>query len=84
MSVFAVQAIDAAVNDRVYLGADGLYPYDQLQYLAWATDAAHHGLIADLYTLGLGRHVFLHPVWLLTGWLHVHAGLSFPLLLVAW
>jgi hypothetical protein len=84
MSVFAVQAIDAAVNNRVYLGADGLYPYDQLQYLAWATDAAHHGLIADLYTLGLGRHVFLHPVWLVTGWLHVHGGLSFPLLLVAW
>jgi hypothetical protein len=84
MSVFTLQAVDADINDRVFLGADGVYPWDQLQYLAWATDAAHHGLIANLYALNLGGHVFLHPVWLVTGWLHVHLGLSYPLMLAVW
>jgi hypothetical protein len=82
-SVFAAEAIDAALHNRVFLGADGSFAPDQLQYLAWSTDAAHHGLIANLYSPGLGGHVFLHPMWLLTGLLHVDLGLSYPLLLVA-
>lgn len=83
-AVFACDAIDAALNNRVFVGADGAFASDQLQYLAWATDSAHHGLIANLYGFHLGGHVFLHPVWLLTGVLHVDAGISYPLLLATW
>jgi hypothetical protein len=83
-SVFAANAMDAALHNRVFLGADGSYAPDQLQYLAWSTDAAHHGLSANLYAFGLGGHVFLHPVWLLTGLLHVDAGFSYPLLVIVW
>jgi hypothetical protein len=83
-SVFALNAIDAAMHGRVFLGADGRIASDQLQYLAWATDAARHVLSSDLYAFHLGGHVFLQPVFLLTGLLHVYIGLSYPLLLAAW
>ena len=55
-----------------------------MQYLAWATDAAHHGLIANLYGFNNGGHVFFHPIWLVTGLLHVDAGVSYLLLLGLW
>ncbi len=83
-AVFAVGAVDAALHNRVFLGADGSYAPDQLQYLAWSADAAHHGLSANLYAIGVGGHAFLHPVWLLTGLLHVDLRLSYPALLIVW
>jgi hypothetical protein len=84
-SAFTLFAVHAAVSDRVFLGADGIWSSDQMQYLSWATDAAHDGLIADLYALGVPvGHVFLHPLWLLIGLLHVDGGLSYPLLMAAW
>jgi hypothetical protein len=43
LSVFVANAVDAALHNRVFLGADGSYAPDQLQYLAWSTDAAHTG-----------------------------------------
>ena len=55
-----------------------------MQYLAWATDAAHHGLIANLYGFNNGGHVFFHPIWLVTGLLHIDAGVSYLLLLGLW
>lgn len=84
LSVFLPSLVDAALTDRVFIGADGAFPADQLQYLAWATDAGRHGLIGDLFAFHLGAHVFLHPVWFVTGWLHVHVGFSYPLILVLW
>jgi hypothetical protein len=83
-SVFLAQAVDAAVNNRVFIGADGLWAQDQLQYLAWATDAGHHGLIANLLAFHLGSHVFLDPFELLSGFLHVHLGMSYVLLQACW
>jgi hypothetical protein len=82
--VFFVDAVSAGIHNRVFIGADGQWANDQLQYLAWATDAGHHGLIANLYAFHLGDHVFLHPVWLLTGLLHVDPGLSYSLLMALW
>ena len=60
------------------IGADGVLGVDQLQYLAWARDAAHHGLVSDLFTLEPNGHVYLQPVFLLVGLLH-RLGLSLPL-----
>jgi hypothetical protein len=82
--VFALNAVDAAANHRVFSGADGLFPYDQLQYLAWATDAGHHVLISNLFAFHLGSHIFLDPLWLLTGVLHVQVGLSYEVLIGVW
>ncbi len=83
-ALFGLNAVDAAANNRLYLGAGGATPKDSLQYLAWATDAGHHGLIANRYGFNDGGHVFLHPIWLLTGLLHVDAGVSYVLLLGLW
>ena len=83
-ALFGLDAVDAAVNNRVYLGAAAATAQDSMQYLAWATDAAHHGLIANLYGYNNGGHVFFHPIWLVTGLLHIDAGVSYPLLLGLW
>jgi hypothetical protein len=83
-ALFGLEAVDATVNNRVFLGAASATAQDSMQYLAWATDAAHHGLIANLYGLHDGGHVFFHPIWLVTGLLHVYAGVSYLLLLGLW
>jgi hypothetical protein len=83
-ALFGLDAVDAAADNRVYLGAANGAAQDSMQYLAWATDAAHHGLIANLYGFNNGGHVFFHPIWLVTGLLHVDAGVSYPLLLGLW
>jgi len=83
-ALFGLEAVDAAVNNRVFLGAASATAQDSMQYLAWATDAAYHGLIANLYGLHDGGHVFFHPIWLVTGLLHVYAGVSYLLLLGLW
>ena len=83
-ALFGVEAVDGAANNRVYLGAASAAAQDAMQYLAWATDAAHHGLIANLYGFNNGGHVFFHPIWLITGLLHVDAGVSYVLLLGLW
>jgi hypothetical protein len=83
-ALFGRDAVDAAAYGRVYLGAATATAQDSMQYLAWATDAAHHGLIANLYGFDNGGHVFFHPIWLVTGLLHIDAGVSYPLLLGLW
>lgn len=83
-ALFGLEAVDAAANNRVYLGAASATAQDSMQYLAWATDAAHHGLIANLYGFHNGGHVFFHPIWLVTGVLHIDAGVSYLLLLGLW
>ena len=64
---------------RPLSGADGLYPADQLQYFAWIREAAHHGLIGNRYDLAPGGRPFLHPGFLLSGFVHRVTGLSIPL-----
>lgn len=81
---FALDAINAAVENRVFIGASGTRAADQLQYLSWATDSAHHGFSRDLYAFHLGSRVFLDPLWLVTGLLHVRGGLSYSLLTAIW
>ena len=48
-------------------GGDGLFPVDQLQYLAWIRQAADHGLIGNRYDLVPDTRVFLHPGFLISG-----------------
>jgi hypothetical protein len=65
------------------IGADGVLGADQLQYLAWARDAGAHGLASDLFTLAPNGHVYLEPLFTITGALW-KAGLSLQLAYLLW
>jgi hypothetical protein len=66
------------------IGADGVLGADQLQYLAWARDAAAHGgLASDLFSFSQGGHVYLQPLFAITGALY-RLGLSLPLAYLLW
>ncbi len=65
------------------IGADGVLGADQLQYLAWARDAGAHGLASDLFTLAPSGHVYLEPLFTITGALH-SLGLSLQLAYLLW
>ena len=65
------------------IGADGVLGADQLQYLAWARDAGGHGLAADLFSLAPSGHVYLQPLFTITGLLW-RLGLSLPLAYLLW
>ena len=65
------------------IGADGVLGADQLQYLAWARDAGSHGLASDLFTLAPNGHVYLEPLFLVSGLLG-RLGLSLSLAYLLW
>jgi hypothetical protein len=66
------------------IGADGVLGADQLQYLAWARDAsAHGGLASDLFSFSQGGHVYLQPMFAITGALY-RLGVSLPLAYLLW
>ncbi len=66
------------------IGADGVLGADQLQYLAWARDASNHGgLASDLFSFSQGGHVYLQPLFAITGFLY-SLGLSLPLAYLLW
>jgi hypothetical protein len=65
------------------IGADGVLGADQLQYLAWVRDAGSHGLASDLFSLGPSGHVYLEPLFTISGLLW-RAGLSLQLAYLVW
>jgi hypothetical protein len=65
------------------IGADGVLGADQLQYLAWARDAGTHGLASDLFSLAPSSHVYLEPLFTITGVLW-RLGLSLQLAYLLW
>jgi len=75
--------VEAAASDRSISGADGLFAADQLQYLAWIRSAGEHVLAANGFDLRLGAHVYLHPMWLLSG-LAWRAGAGIALSYLLW
>src|ERR1700722_12797688 len=65
------------------IGADGVLGADQLQYLAWARDAGAHGLASDLFSLAPSGHVYLQPLFAISGALW-RLGLSLQLAYLLW
>ena len=65
------------------IGADGVLGADQLQYLAWVRDAGSHGLASDLFSFGPSGHVYLEPLFTISGLLW-RAGLSLQLAYLVW
>jgi hypothetical protein len=53
-----------------WTGTDGPYVVDQMQYLGWIRDSAHHVLIGNPYQLGASTHDFLHPGLAISGMLN--------------
>src|SRR5207248_11542066 len=91
LGVFAVLAVSSvallvplATRGRPLSGSDGFFPADQLQYFAWIREAAHHGLIGNLFDLAPQHRVFLHPGYLLSGALARVTGISYPLAYQLW
>jgi hypothetical protein len=73
----------ASAHHLVFLGTDSRFPLDQLQYLAWVGDYAHHWLAGNLLDLASPNRVFLDPMWLVSGLL-VRVGTSVQLALLIW
>ncbi|MBV9212480.1 MAG: hypothetical protein JOZ25_02415 [Actinobacteria bacterium] len=59
----------------VLTGATGIFPADQLQYLAWIRDLSHHPLAHNSFDLAPSKHVFTDPLFAVCGAL-VRLGLS--------
>jgi hypothetical protein len=73
----------AAERGRLFLGTAGSVPGDQLQYLAWARDAAAHGLIRNLYGHA-GTALFIHPIWTLDGLVQGATGIPDAVAMAFW
>ncbi|CAB4859098.1 unannotated protein [freshwater metagenome] len=66
------------LTGRHLSGGDGLFTVDQLQYLAWVRDAGDHWLVGNLFDFRPDHRVFLHPGYLISGWLHRGLGVPLP------
>ncbi len=65
-------------------GADGIFgSTDTLQYLSWIRESGTRLLISNRFDSVPSRHVFLHPMFLISGLLW-RAGLSIQLAYLAW
>jgi hypothetical protein len=80
---FAFIAVQAAAHHRVFLGVDSFVPSDDLQYLAWVSDA-HHGLIRNLYGAAGDQALFVHPMWSPSGWIQALTGVSDAVIMGFW
>lgn len=72
-----------AVHGLEWTGIDGEFPVDQMQFLAWIQDASHHVLTSDLFVLRPTGHVYLQPMFALSGGL-VALGVPSWVALLAW
>lgn len=81
--VVALNLYFAARNELVWTGVDGVFPVDQMQYLAWVQDSARHVLVSDLFAAGAAPHDYLQPMVAISGRL---AALGLPawLALLVW
>jgi hypothetical protein len=66
-----------------FTGTDGLQVADHLQYLAWVRDAGEHALFSNRFDTVEDRHLFLHPMFALSG-LAWSLGAGLQLALLAW
>jgi hypothetical protein len=66
-----------------FTGSSGLALDDQLQYIAWIRDSGEHVLFSNRFDTPADPHLFLHPMWLLSG-LAWKLGASLQLSFIAW
>jgi hypothetical protein len=73
----------AVAHRERFSGADSLFAGDQLQYLSWIRSSGEHGLAADDFALRIGGHVYLQPMFLMSGLLW-RAGFGIALSYLIW
>jgi hypothetical protein len=73
----------ATARHGVASGADGPFVADQFQYFAWIRDSGNHVLVGNRYDLVPERFVFLHPMFVVSGWLW-KAGVDIRLAYLLW
>jgi len=69
--------------DHIWTGTDGLFLGDQMQYLGWIQDAAHHIVVSDPFRTNPGPADYLHPGLAISGLL-VRIGASPAIAYLAW
>ena len=79
----AYVALRAAAHGGTFSGAWGLYPGDQALYLGFIRDAGEHVLISNRFDLAPTSHVYLQPMFLLSGLLW-RAGVGIQLAYLVW
>jgi hypothetical protein len=72
-----------ASGKGTFTGSAGLVLGDHLQYLAWVRDAGEHVLFSNRYQVTEDPHLFLHPMWALSG-LAWKLGASLPVAFIGW
>jgi hypothetical protein len=65
--VLALDLYQMIAHGRVWTGTDGIYIVDQLQYLAWIQDAAHHLLSSNLFVLRPTPADYFQPAVAISG-----------------
>lgn len=75
--------IYAAAHGGTLTGANGVDPFDQMQYLAWIRDSGEHFLASNLWQVGGTPHDYLQPMWTISGLLW-RLGASVQLAYLVW
>lgn len=75
--------IRAGSGHETWSGADSLFAADQLQYLAWIRSSGEHLLAANGFALRVGGHVYLQPMFAISGLLW-RFGMSIALSYLVW
>lgn len=65
--VLALDAWQIVAHGRVWTGTDGVYIVDQMQYLAWITDASKHLLSSNLFVLRPTPADYFQPAVAISG-----------------
>jgi hypothetical protein len=73
----------AVVHDVSFPGGEGPFPGDQYQYMAWIREYGSHLLASNTLDIAPSAHVFLHPMFILSG-LGVRLGMSTGLAYLLW
>jgi hypothetical protein len=67
LAVLALDLWQVFVHNRVWTGTDGVYIVDQMQYVAWITDASHHFLVSNLFVLHSTPNDYFQPAVVISG-----------------
>src|SRR4051794_9033500 len=67
----------AAPRHLLLSGADAAFASDQFQYMSWVRELGHHLLAGNLMDVAPSSRVFLHPMFMVSGWIS-RTGLSVP------
>lgn len=67
----------------VFNGSDGIQVDDQMQYLAFIRDSGEHVLLSNRFDVVADPHLFLHPLYALSGLLW-SLGASLPVAFLVW